>query len=77
MYPFANRTVAVNVDARESAIARVSEDEFRSMIDRVAQPSAGPADAQAVQAEARQSYWQYALVLMLGVLVVESVIGKP
>ena len=77
VYPFANRTVAVNVDSRESAIARVSEDEFRSMIDRVAQPSAGPADALAVQAEARQSYWQYALVLMLGVLVVESVIGKP
>jgi hypothetical protein len=77
VYPFANRTVAVNVDPRESGIARVSEEEFRDMIDRVAQPSAGPIDARAQQTEARQSYWQYALVLMLGVLVLESVIGKP
>jgi Aerotolerance regulator N-terminal/von Willebrand factor type A domain len=77
VYPFANRTVAVNVDPRESATARLSDQEFHDMIDRVAQRPAGPTDARAVQAEARQSYWQYALALMLGVLVVESVIGKP
>jgi hypothetical protein len=76
VYPFLNRTVAVNVDARESATARVSEDEFRAMVDAVARSSGGPADVRAQQAEARQSYWQYALGLMLAVLVLESVIGK-
>jgi hypothetical protein len=76
VYPFLNRTVAVNVDARESATARVSEDEFRAMVDAVARSSQGPADVRAQQAEARQSYWQYALGLMLAVLVLESVLGK-
>jgi len=76
VYPFLNRTVAVNVDARESATARVSEDEFRAMVDAVAQSSEGPVDARAQQAEARQNYWQYALGLMLAVLVLESVLGK-
>jgi hypothetical protein len=42
----------------------------------VAGGSRGPADARAQQAEARQSYWRYALMLMLGVLVLESAIGK-
>jgi hypothetical protein len=77
IYPFLNRTVAVNVDARESATARVSEEEFRAMVDSVGRSSDGPADVRAQQAEARQSYWQYALGLMLTVLVLESVLGKP
>jgi hypothetical protein len=76
VYPFLNRTIAVNVDTRESATARVSEDEFREMLDAVAQPAEGPADLRAQQAEARQSYWQYALGLMLAVLALESVLGK-
>ena len=76
VYPFLNRTVAVNVDARESATARVSEDEFRAMVDTVEPSSESPVDVRAQQAEARQSYWQYALGLMLAVLVLESVLGK-
>ncbi len=77
IYPVLNRTVAVNLDARESATARVSEEEFRAMVDSVGRSSDGPADVRAEQAEARQSYWQYALGLMLTVLVLESVLGKP
>jgi hypothetical protein len=77
IYPLLNRTVAVNVDVRESATARVTEEEFRAMVDAVARSSDGPADVRAQQTEARQSYWQYALGLMLAVLVLESVLGKP
>jgi hypothetical protein len=77
VYALANRTVAVNVDPRESATARLSEQEFRDLVDVVARPAAGPADVRAQQIEGSQSYWRYALMLMLGVLVVESVVGKP
>jgi hypothetical protein len=70
------RAVSVNVDPRESASARMSDQEFRGMVEVVAGGSRGPADARAQQAEARQSYWRYALMLMLGVLVLESAIGK-
>lgn len=77
VYAVSNRTVAVNVDPRESATARVSEEEFRRLVDVVARAEGGPADVRAQQAEARQGYWRYALMLMLGVLIVESVVGKP
>jgi hypothetical protein len=33
-------------------------------------------DLQARQAEARQSYWQYGLLLMIGALVAESLVGR-
>jgi hypothetical protein len=71
-----NRMVAVNVDARESGVARITPEEFHEMLDRVASPMKAGLDPRAQQAEARQSYWRYALLLMLGVLVVESLIGK-
>lgn len=77
VYPFANRTVAVNVDPREAAIARLSEEEFRDHVEAVARPAGGPADLRAQQAEDRQGFWRYALMLMLAVLVLESGIGKP
>ncbi len=77
VYPVSNRTVAVNVDPRESTTARVTEDEFRQLVDVVTRTETGRADLRAHQAEARQGYWRYALMLMLGVLVVESVVGKP
>jgi hypothetical protein len=76
VYPFANRIVSVNVDPREGTTARVSEQEFRDMIEVVARPATPPADVRAQQAEERQGYWRYALMLMLGVLIVESAIGK-
>ncbi len=36
----------------------------------------GPRPLRAQQTEARQSYWQYGLVLMLLALVGESVVGR-
>jgi hypothetical protein len=71
------RTVAVNVDTRESTVARLTADEFADMLAR-APGGQAPArqSGRAQHAEARQNLWQYGLVLMLVVLVVESAIGR-
>jgi hypothetical protein len=71
-----NRTVVVNVDSRESNPARISAADFNAMLARVQQAPAALASARAQQDEARQSYWQYGLLLMLAVLVVESFVGR-
>lgn len=69
------RVVAVNVDTRESGIGVMTADEFKAMLEPVPQ---APVDqtARSEQIEARQSLWQYGLLLMLGVLVVESFVGR-
>jgi hypothetical protein len=72
-----NRLVAVNVDPRESAIEAMTPAEFSSMIDLVQPADGGVRDARARQIEARQSYWQYGLLLMLAALVAESFVGRP
>jgi hypothetical protein len=70
------RTVAVNVDPRESAAAAMTPDEFESRMDRVSAGANAAAELQARQTEARQSYWQYGLLLMLAALVAESFVGR-
>jgi hypothetical protein len=71
------RAIAVNVDTRESAGARLTPQEFGDMLMRSKAPTAPVRQAErARHAEAGQSLWQYGLVLMLGVLVIESVIGR-
>jgi hypothetical protein len=72
-----DRTVAVNVDPRESATARLTPDEFDGMLDRVSTDAGGYQAARAQQVEARQRYWQYGLLLMLAALIAESFVGKP
>jgi hypothetical protein len=69
------RAIAVNVDPRESSTAVVRADDLLKTIERVS-PSTGPIDARAQQVEARQSYWQYGLMLMLAALVAESFVGR-
>lgn len=76
VYRTANRLVAVNVDERESDPARVSPEEFAAMVATVPARSTDGVDLQARQAEARQSYWQYGLLLMIGALVAESLVGR-
>ncbi|HEV3485218.1 MAG TPA: hypothetical protein VG106_07415, partial [Vicinamibacterales bacterium] len=71
-----NHPAVLNVDTRESNTARVTAAEFRAMLPRVEQPRAALAVARAEQDEARQSYWQYGLILMLAVLVLESFVGR-
>jgi hypothetical protein len=71
------RTIAVNVDARESRSVRMTSQEFDDMLTRSSEAAPRRQHANAAQhVEARQSLWQYGLVLMLAVLVIESVIGR-
>jgi hypothetical protein len=69
------RTVAVNVDTRESSTIALSVDDFLKRVDRVSTPAAA-ADTRAQQVESRQSYWQYGLLLMMAALVAESFVGR-
>jgi hypothetical protein len=70
------RTVAVNVDAREAMLARLTPEAFDEMIRRTASTAAKPAELQARQAEARQSLWLYGLMVMIAALVAESFVGR-
>ena len=71
------RTIVVNVDARESTAEQLTAQEFAEMLPR-SSAAAGidrrPGRPLAV--EARQNLWQYGLVLMLVVLVLESAAGR-
>lgn len=68
---------AVNVDPREGAGARLSAEEFRSMLHPGAPRAPMPAAGRAQQAEGRQNLWRYGVWLMLAALVAESVLGRP
>ena len=69
------RLVAVNVDTRESSVGVMTPDEFAAMLEPVEQ-SREDLPAREEQAEARQSLWQYGLMLMLVALVAESFAGR-
>ncbi len=70
------RPVAVNVDPRESSTAVFGSQEFASMIEHVDKNRSAAVEVRAARLEARQSYWQYGLLLMLGALVAESFVGR-
>ena len=73
-----NRSFAVNVDTRESALDRMSPGDFEGTVRLSGAGTGTPrgADKQAQQTESHQSYWQYGLVLMIATLVAESVVGR-
>ena len=71
-----SHAIAVNVDPRESGTAVLSRQDFAAMIERVHGNQPPPVDTRAVHLEARQSYWQYGLMLMLAALVAESFVGR-
>ena len=71
-----NHAIAVNVDPRESGTAVFNGQEFEGMIEHVQGNQPSSADMRAVHLEARQSYWQYGLMLMLAALVAESFVGR-
>jgi len=66
----------LNVDTRESSLSRITLQDFTDMLQRVDAAPSRAARIRAQLTEARQSYWQYGLVLMLVVLAAESVIGR-
>jgi len=70
------RQVVLNVDTRESSLSRITPQDFTDMLQRVDAAPSRAARIRAQLTEARQSYWQYGLVLMLVVLAAESVIGR-
>jgi hypothetical protein len=73
--PGSKRPVAVNVDPRESTSAALSAQEFLQRVESIAPPPA-VTDRSVQQVEARQSYWQYGLLLMMAALVAESFVGR-
>ena len=76
IYGAADRAIVVNVDPHESGTARVTAAEFGDLVDHVQTVPRDTARLGAEQVEARQSYWRYGLLLMIGVLVAESFVGR-
>ncbi len=72
----AERTVVVNVNPAESDPAAMSAEEFTASLTRVANPRGAPPLEEARAQEAQQRLWQLGLLVMLGVLVVESLVGR-
>ena len=70
------RQVAVNVDVRESNLARMQTDEFAARFQTSSAAAPQATRLHARQVEADQSYWRYGLMLMLVVLVAESFVGR-
>ena len=72
----ANRTVAVNVDARESSVERVTAAEFQKLVARSSSDTLPRAQRLARETEGHQNYWRYGLMLLLATLVVEAFVGS-
>jgi hypothetical protein len=72
----ANRTVAVNVDPRESTVERVTVAEFQKLVARSSADTLPRAQRLARETEGQQNYWRYGLMLLLATLVVEAFLGS-
>ena len=71
-----NQEVAVNVDPDEGDTGRITREIFADRVQK-SPPGGGQVVAvQARQAEARQNYWQYGLLVMIAALVAESFVGR-
>jgi hypothetical protein len=66
----------VNVDPRESLSGRMAAEDFTAMVHVLPSAEAKAGDRRPELAERRQNLWRYGLMLMLGVLVVESAVGR-
>jgi hypothetical protein len=70
-----SRTIAVNVDPRESVAGRLSADEFQAAVVRLKDVGRPAVLVEAERQEDRQHIWQYVLGLMVVLLVVESLVA--
>jgi hypothetical protein len=70
-----SRTIAVNVDPRESDPARLSVDEFQSAVTRLKDLNAAVTRGEAQEQEDQQHLWRYALVAMAALLAAEGVLA--
>ncbi|MQA30104.1 MAG: VWA domain-containing protein [Luteitalea sp.] len=71
----APRLVAVNVDPAETLPARLTAEEFGTAVTRLKDVAATGQRADEREREERQHIWQYALGLMVTMLIVESAIA--
>ena len=69
------RTIAVNVDPRETDPARLSLDDFQSAVTRLKDAGRGETRGEARQQEDQQHLWQYALAAMALLLAAEGVLA--
>ena len=69
------RTIAVNVDPRESDPARLSVDEFESAVTRLKAAGGLETRGEAREQEDRQHLWRYALAAMTLLLAAEGVLA--
>jgi hypothetical protein len=69
------RLRAVNTDVRESAIDRMTPEEFAAAITRTSAHHAATEARRANEQEAAQGLWRYGLALMLMTLVVEAFVA--
>ena len=70
-----SRTIAVNVDPRETDPARLSLDDFQSAVTRLKDAGRGETRGEARQQEDQQHLWQYALAAMALLLAAEGVLA--
>ncbi|HUU34040.1 MAG TPA: hypothetical protein VMW48_08235, partial [Vicinamibacterales bacterium] len=70
------RTVVVNIDPAESDPAVTTAQSFTASLSRVENVRGAPATDAARAREAQQRLWQIGLLVMLGVLVVEGLVGR-
>ena len=70
-----SRTIAVNVDPRETDPARLSLDDFQSAVTRLKDAGRGETRGEARQQEDQQHLWQYALAAMAVLLAAEGVLA--
>jgi hypothetical protein len=71
-----NQDVVVNVDPDEGGPGRMTPDGFAARVQKSPLGTNGSETVQARQTEARQSYWQYGLLVMIAALVAESFVGR-
>ena len=69
------RTIAVNVDPRESDPARLSVDDFQSAVTRLKDAGGPETRGEARQQEDQQHLWQYALAAMAILLAAEGMLA--
>ena len=71
-----SRSIAVNVDPRETDPARMSVDDFQSAVTRLKDAGGAAARVEARQQEDRQHLWQYAMALMAVLLAIEGIVAS-
>jgi hypothetical protein len=67
---------AVVVEARESNPAATTAEEFTKAIDRINRANLREAGSAAREVEDRQRWWQIGLLIMLGALAGEALLGR-